>query len=1079
MRIKNIPQLLGIALLAAGTAPAADYYVAATGGDTNAGTRSEPFATIQHAVDQLGAGDTCFIRGGTYRETIDLSGVAGVSNSPITLTAYQDETVILDGTTAITNSWTLDEGNVYKTTVSGDVTQLFVDGEIMTLARYPNAPVFSDTCWNGGRLAQDAGSSNGTVIDAALAETGIAYNDCVAIMTFGNHATGARLVENHTAGSNSFNYATLTKYKTQDLYFFEGGLNNAERVLLDTAGEWAYDESTKTLYLWADDGLDPSERDVFAKGTNAYAMVGDADTRDVVIDGIDFFATAFYLESSDRITIRNGSFDYYTASQRSLGSIEPPQTAFIDGNASNLCVDVTVYNCTFRYADGGGLWVDHAENLLLENNLFADIDYACVDPSDITDSELFNLTKGTIPIRKSRDTLFRRNTVRRAGSAQGVAISLYDEAEGRPCLLEYNYITGCARRESDGAAFQIPVDHGTHSTTRFNWFEGNHQRDFRYDGPDGAPLGNIYRNVALARNGKVIAAEGEGFCLKGNNHEVYNNVGVYQECEIWTPGNANSAIINNAADRFVPDPLPAGATDNYVGDTSSLLWLLRDPDNRDFRPRAGYTNLIDRGTNVTCDINGETVDVTAGYLGAAPDIGAYETGDSTYWIPGRQEAQASMPVPRADAKYVRTDADLMYLIGLGGESANIYFGTSSNALTFLTSQTAPTNIVELANHTTLDDNTTYCWRVDTVLADHSVVTGEVWSFTTMIDREFLPWTTRSIANADWTQNTISSNLVYGNHDTLHSRRALVYSTNSYQSAGGFRLTVGYTTGTIEKDLSHNLSFGLIRTDTDLASYTGYSPFFRETGVYSLGVNVVANGDGSTQGLNFSDGSSVMTLDQSGDHAQFGDYEKYELMDSNVVVIEIGPDGAWIYSINGITEASGVISGGFDLTQSYRAAVYARDDNGGGKAIQHISLELLEEPVTFASWISGHGLTGDDALAGADPENCREGDGYDNLAEFALGMNPTNSDAGSRESVSTVVAGGTNWFEYVHYRRSDYEALGLSYLLIDSTSLMNSVGSTNTQDQIFVGPAVGNYESVTNRYQTEGFAKFIRLKIRQD
>ncbi|WP_372798777.1 right-handed parallel beta-helix repeat-containing protein, partial [Pontiella sp.] len=817
-----------------------------------------------------------FIREGTYREAVDLAGVAGSTNSPITLTAYPDETVTLDGTEAITNHWTLDAGSVYKTTVAEDVTQLFVDGELMTLARYPNAPVFSDSCWNGGRLAQDAGSSNGTVIDDALAETGVSYNDCVAIMNFGNHATGARLVENHVAGSNTFNYAALDKYKTQDLYFFEGGLNNAERVLLDTPEEWAYDESTRTLYLWADDGLDPNGRPVFAKGTNAYAIVGDADTHDIVIDGINFFATTFYLESSDRISIQNCDFDYYAASHRSLGDLEPPPTAFIDGDISNLCIDITIYNCAFRYADGGGLWVDNAENPRIENNLFQQIDYACVDPVDISDAEIFNLTKGTVPIRKSRDIVFRRNTVERAGSAQGVAISLYDTNEGRPCVLEYNYMTGCARRESDGAAFQIPVEHATHSTVRYNWFAGNHQRDLRYDGPSGGPLGNLYRNVALARNGKTIAAEGDGYACKGSGHEIYNNIGIYQECEIWTPGNAASTIRNNAADRMIPDPLSGTNSHNFAGQTAAdnLTYLLRDPNNLDFRPRAGYTNLIDRGTNVTCDINGELVDVTAGYLGSAPDIGAYEFGDSAYWIPGRQEAQASMPVPRAGGQYVRTDADLMYLIGLGGESARVYFGTDPNELAFLTAKSDPENIVVLSDYAALDDNTTYYWRVDTVRADSSVVTGEVWSFTTMIDREFLPWSVRSIANADWVQDTAGSNIVYDNYDSLYSRRALVYSTHAYQSAGGFRLTVGYTAGSVDADLSHNFSFGLISTDTDLSTYAGENPFRVEPGVYSLGVHLISNGGGTMQGLNFADGSSVSNLDLSGDHVQFGTYEKY-------------------------------------------------------------------------------------------------------------------------------------------------------------------------------------------------------------
>ncbi|VGO13841.1 hypothetical protein PDESU_02398 [Pontiella desulfatans] len=132
---------------------------------------------------------------------------------------------------------------------------------------------------------------------------------------------------------------------------------------------------------------------------------------------------------------------------------------------------------------------------------------------------------------------------------------------------------------------------------------------------------------------------------------------------------------------------------------------------------------------------------------------------------------------------------------------------------------------------------------------------------------------------------------------------------------------------------------------------------------------------------------------------------------------------------------------------------------------------------FAAWAAGYGLAGGDASTGADAENGGAGDGYDNLAEYALGMDPTNSDAGSMDWINVASEDGTNWFEYVHSRRADYTNQGLSYLLIDSTNLVDSVASTNTQDQILVGPSVGGYEPVTNRYIADDPVKFIQLKVR--
>ena len=41
-------------------------YVATTGSDSNAGTIDKPFATVQKALDTVKAGQTIYVRGGTY-----------------------------------------------------------------------------------------------------------------------------------------------------------------------------------------------------------------------------------------------------------------------------------------------------------------------------------------------------------------------------------------------------------------------------------------------------------------------------------------------------------------------------------------------------------------------------------------------------------------------------------------------------------------------------------------------------------------------------------------------------------------------------------------------------------------------------------------------------------------------------------------------------------------------------------------------------------------------------------------------------------------------------------------------------
>ena len=48
------------------------YYVAPDGDDANPGTESEPWRSIQHAAGQAVPGSTVFVRGGTYRERVDV-----------------------------------------------------------------------------------------------------------------------------------------------------------------------------------------------------------------------------------------------------------------------------------------------------------------------------------------------------------------------------------------------------------------------------------------------------------------------------------------------------------------------------------------------------------------------------------------------------------------------------------------------------------------------------------------------------------------------------------------------------------------------------------------------------------------------------------------------------------------------------------------------------------------------------------------------------------------------------------------------------------------------------------------------
>lgn len=73
------------------------YYVSTTGSDSNAGTLSSPFKTIAKAATVVKAGETIYVRGGTYSLIASITlGKSGSSGAGITLMAYPGEKPVLD-----------------------------------------------------------------------------------------------------------------------------------------------------------------------------------------------------------------------------------------------------------------------------------------------------------------------------------------------------------------------------------------------------------------------------------------------------------------------------------------------------------------------------------------------------------------------------------------------------------------------------------------------------------------------------------------------------------------------------------------------------------------------------------------------------------------------------------------------------------------------------------------------------------------------------------------------------------------------------------------------------------------------
>jgi Right handed beta helix region len=73
------------------------FYVSKSGSDTNSGSFTAPWLTIQHAASTVTAGATVYVESGVYNESVNFPN-SGTSSNPITFASYTGQTAIIDGT---------------------------------------------------------------------------------------------------------------------------------------------------------------------------------------------------------------------------------------------------------------------------------------------------------------------------------------------------------------------------------------------------------------------------------------------------------------------------------------------------------------------------------------------------------------------------------------------------------------------------------------------------------------------------------------------------------------------------------------------------------------------------------------------------------------------------------------------------------------------------------------------------------------------------------------------------------------------------------------------------------------------
>ena len=214
----------------------------------------------------------------------------------------------------------------------------------------------------------------------------------------------------------------------------------------------------------------------------------------------------------------------------------------------------------------------------------------------------------------------------------------------------------------------------------------------------------------------------------------------------------------------------------------------------------------------------------------------------------------------------------------------------------------------------------------------------------------------------------------------------------------------------------------------------------------------------------------------------------------------GSDSIWTFEDSSLAESAWAAEAVLYITNAQNATIrFAIDSGSGGTGLSESQIEkislngtLLTTNDTSVSggylyvvngagsegqyniWAGGYDLTSPESDLLSDPD----GDGANNLLEYALGGNPTNSDATSILPVSSLVDdGGTNWLEYVYLRRLDAADRGITYTVEKNSDLLSIESWSTNGIAETSAPVDVEFESVTNRVPTgEATAQFMKLNV---
>ncbi|MFY0625411.1 MAG: right-handed parallel beta-helix repeat-containing protein [Reichenbachiella sp.] len=596
---KLFASLIIFAIISSSTVFAREIYVTKNGNDTNDGSHANPYLTISKAAAVAVAGDIVYIGKGTYEETLTPAN-SGSAGNPIVFQSIQGEKVIITAMQAL-SGFELDEGSIYKKTVDWTLGQdnFVMNGDIaMDLARWPNnedgLPFTKDSRRNSG------GSSSDVSFGANLRSSSIPNIDWTggAVWFYGDKPGSGWIawkafITSSSSGRVNFDLDKnptwiRTFHAPADLGdFYLEGVKGA----LDFDNEWWFDDESDQLFVRLPGSQAPIDGQVKMRKRKIAINLNNRNY--IEIRNLAVFGGSIELKNNASHNVLYGISSFYG---------NHTQGIFKGFNANKPSVEVRgtrnlIEKCEIAFNAATGVRLGGTFNEL-KNCHIHDFNY-------------LGSYDAPLVVRDGSDYIVTGNTIYNGGR-DGIN---YNGPRGK---ISYNDVSRSNLIADDcGTFYTVGAQLGTE--LHHNWFHdiassGDKKKAAGIYLDNDAKGFSVHHNVVWNTEWTGVQINWNGEDLNIFNNTFWNNKdGVMGAWHKDGTHFTNVKVWNNLSNSNQWEP-QSDKQNNAVLTESPFI----DLENHDFRISEGSNTIIDKGKVIE--------GITDGFIGSAPDIGAYEVG---------------------------------------------------------------------------------------------------------------------------------------------------------------------------------------------------------------------------------------------------------------------------------------------------------------------------------------------------------------------------------------------------------------------------------------------------------------------